>query len=168
MTGWLLVLSLLILGGVLSTLGDRLGSLVGKARLTIFNLRPRSTAILITVFTGSLISAISFGFMLLVSRQLRVGLFELSDLQLRLKSSREALNISRLAQAKKDADMQKTELELTRVRKRIIAGEQELKQLESNLIAVSSKEGEGMDDLYSIIQSTFSGGDDLEAHSDNN
>ena len=40
--------------------------------------------------------------------------------------------------------------------------------LESNLLAVSSKEGEGMDDLYSIIQSTFSGGDDLEAHSDNN
>ena len=38
--------------------------------------------------------------------------------------------------------------------------------LESNLIAVSSKEGEGMDDLYSIIQSTFSGGDDLEAHTD--
>ena len=40
--------------------------------------------------------------------------------------------------------------------------------LESNLISVSSKEGEGMDDLYSIIQSTLSGGDDLEAHSDNN
>ena len=40
--------------------------------------------------------------------------------------------------------------------------------LESNLLAVSSKEGEGMDDLYSIVQSTFSGGDDLEAHSDNN
>ena len=38
--------------------------------------------------------------------------------------------------------------------------------LESNLIAVSSKEGEGMDDLYSIIQSTFAGGDDLEAHVD--
>ena len=40
--------------------------------------------------------------------------------------------------------------------------------LESNLIAVSSKEGEGMDDLYSIIQSTFAGGDDLEAHVDTN
>ncbi len=40
--------------------------------------------------------------------------------------------------------------------------------LESNLLAVSSKEGEGMDDLYSIVQSTFSGGDDLEAHSDSN
>ncbi len=40
--------------------------------------------------------------------------------------------------------------------------------LESNLLAVSSKEGEGMDDLYSIVQSTFAGGDDLEAHTDVN
>ena len=40
--------------------------------------------------------------------------------------------------------------------------------LESNLLAVSSKEGEGMDDLYSLIQSTFAGGDDLEAHVDTN
>ena len=40
--------------------------------------------------------------------------------------------------------------------------------LESNLLAVSSKEGEGMDDLYSLVQSTFAGGDDLEAHTDAN
>ena len=54
MSGWLLILALLILGGVLSTLGDRLGSRVGKARLSLFNLRPRRTAVLITVLTGSL------------------------------------------------------------------------------------------------------------------
>ncbi len=138
MTGWLLIASLLILGGVLSTLGDRLGSRLGKARLTIFNLRPRRTAVLITVLTGSLISAFSLGFMLLVSRQLRVGLFELSDIQLRLKSSREELKISRIAQAKKDSDFIKKEKELRKVRARIEAGEKELKQLESNLIALRS------------------------------
>ena len=91
MTGWLLIISLLLLGGILSTLGDRLGSKLGKARLTIFNLRPRRTAVLITIFTGSLISAISLGFMLLVSRQLRVGLFELSNLQSKIKVAEEEL-----------------------------------------------------------------------------
>ncbi len=35
MSGWLLILALLLLGGVLSTLGDRLGSKVGKARLSL-------------------------------------------------------------------------------------------------------------------------------------
>lgn len=43
MTGWLLILSLLVLGGVLATLGDRLGSRVGKARLSLLGMRPRRT-----------------------------------------------------------------------------------------------------------------------------
>ncbi len=107
-TGWLLILILLFLGGILSTIGDRLGSRVGKARLSIFRLRPRQTAVLITVLTGSLISAISLSILLLVSRQLRVGLFELSDLQYKLKNTRELY----------------------------AAGEKELEKLEGNLIAM--------------------------------
>ena len=94
MTGWLLILALLALGGVLSTLGDRLGSLVGKARLSLLGMRPRRTAVLITVLTGSLISAISLGLMLLVSERLRTGLFELDRLEQRLQTSRSQLNRS--------------------------------------------------------------------------
>ena len=84
MTGWLLILSLLVLGGILSTLGDRLGTRVGKARLSIFKLRPKNTAVLITVFTGSIISAISFAIMVAFNSQLRVGLFELEDIQAKI------------------------------------------------------------------------------------
>ena len=91
MSGWLLIILLLLLGGVLATLGDLLGSRIGKARLSFFNLRPRRTAVLITVFTGSLISAISLGLMLLVSRELRVGLFELDAIQARIKSGEKEL-----------------------------------------------------------------------------
>jgi uncharacterized protein (DUF3084 family) len=92
---------LLVLGGVLSTLGDRLGSLVGKSRLSLFNLRPRKTAVLITVLTGSLISALSLGLMLLVSQQLRVGLFELDRIEHRLRDSRTSWSRSDLVQAEK-------------------------------------------------------------------
>ena len=94
MSGWLLILALLLLGGVLSTLGDRLGSKVGKARLSLMGMRPRRTAVLITVLTGSLISGISLGLMLLVSDRLRTGLFELDQIERRLRDSREALNRS--------------------------------------------------------------------------
>jgi uncharacterized protein (DUF3084 family) len=93
-SGWLLILALLLLGGVLSTLGDRLGSKVGKARLSLMGMRPRRTAVLITVLTGSLISGISLGLMLLVSDRLRTGLFELDQIERRLRDSREALNRS--------------------------------------------------------------------------
>ena len=91
MTGWLLILSLLVLGGILSTLGDRLGTRVGKARLSIFNLRPKSTAVLITVFTGSIISAISFAIMVAFNSQLRVGLFQLEGIQAKIKDSEKEL-----------------------------------------------------------------------------
>jgi uncharacterized protein (DUF3084 family) len=191
-TGWLLILTLLALGGVLSTLGDRLGSLVGKARLSLLGMRPRRTAVLITVLTGSLISAISLGLMLLVSERLRTGLFELDRLEQRLQTSRSQLSrsnsqlassrlqVARAEQGKReaqtrfeqaqarasklrqelapllaqrnqlelersrlsqevkgrDAEIRRTEAELAQVRRRISAGAQELKDLESNLIAL--------------------------------
>ena len=91
MAGWLLILSLLVLGGILSTLGDRLGTRVGKARLSIFKLRPKRTAVLITVFTGSIISAISFAIMVAFNSQLRVGLFELEGIQAKIAEREQEL-----------------------------------------------------------------------------
>ena len=91
MTAWLKILLLLILGGILSTLGDRLGTRVGKARLSIFKLRPKSTAVLITIFTGSIISAISFATMVAFDRDLRVGLFQLEDIREKIIDSEKEL-----------------------------------------------------------------------------
>ena len=91
MTAWLKILLVLILGGILSTLGDRLGTRVGKARLSIFKLRPKSTAVLITVFTGSIISAISFATMVVFDRDLRVGLFQLEDIREKIIDSEKEL-----------------------------------------------------------------------------
>ena len=81
MSGWLFIIFLLLLGGLVATLGDLLGSKIGKARFSVLKLRPKKTAILITILTGSLISASSLFLMILVNRQLRVGLFRLGDLK---------------------------------------------------------------------------------------
>jgi uncharacterized protein (DUF3084 family) len=126
-SGWLLILALLVLGGVLSTLGDRLGSKVGKARLSLFNLRPRKTAVVITALTGSLISAISLGLMLLVSERLRVGLFELDQLQERLRQGREALSTSQ-------SDLQRSKSDLARIRQELSTNQRQLQlsRLERN------------------------------------
>ena len=133
MTGWLLLLSLLILGGVLSTLGDRLGSRVGKARLSLFGLRPRQTAVVITVLTGSLISALSLGLMLLVSRQLRVGLFELNDLEARLRSSRSDLKGSRKAQRKARQQLAEARTDEIKARKILEDAQARARELRSTL-----------------------------------
>ncbi|MCP9931097.1 DUF3084 domain-containing protein [Cyanobium sp. AMD-g] len=118
MSGWLLILALLVLGGVLSTLGDRLGSRVGKARLSLFNLRPRKTAVVITVLTGSLISAVSLALMLLVSERLRVGLFQLDQIQDRLRDSRAALERNKGELQRTRGELERSRLDLTTAERR--------------------------------------------------
>lgn len=133
MSGWLLILALLVLGGVLSTLGDRLGSRVGKARLSLFNLRPRRTAVLITVLTGSLISAISLGLMLLVSERLRTGLFELDRLEQRLRFSRQALQSSQRTLERSQQDLRRAEGGRLEARSQLLEAERRAQGLRREL-----------------------------------
>jgi len=123
-SGWLLIIFLLLLGGLISTLGDLLGSKIGKARFSILKLRPKKTAILITILTGSLISASSLSLMILVNRQLRVGLFRLGDLQKKLQDSKQVL-----------LPLQE---ERKKLENKIKVKEKELIQLEKNLFALRS------------------------------
>ena len=139
MTGWLLILSLLVLGGVLATLGDRLGSRVGKARLSLLGMRPRRTAVLITVLTGSLISALSLGLMLLVSRQLRVGLFELDALQKRLNDSRTALESSRRAQKEATRELAQAQEQRERTRRDLAEAKAKAETLRQALVPLNQQ-----------------------------
>ncbi|MBF1999824.1 MAG: DUF3084 domain-containing protein [Synechococcales cyanobacterium M58_A2018_015] len=91
-TGLVLIAAVLVLGGVIATVGDRLGMRVGKARLTLFNLRPRQTATLITILTGVIVSASTFALLFAVSDQLRTGVFELENIQDDLRQTREELD----------------------------------------------------------------------------
>jgi uncharacterized protein (DUF3084 family) len=146
-SGWLLIIALLVLGGVLSALGDRLGSRVGKARLSLFNMRPRRTAVLITVLTGSLISALSLGLMLLVSRQLRVGLFELDGLQQKLQDSRRQLQQNRgaLESAEEErrqaiAQTQRIDAELSMAKQRAATLREELEPLQQQRVRLEAEQ----------------------------
>ncbi len=124
MSGWLFIIVLLLLGGLISSLGDLLGSKIGKARFSILKLRPKKTAVLITILTGSLISASSLSLMILVNRQLRVGLFRLEDLEKKLQESKQIL-----IPLKKERE---------KLENKIKAKETEFKQLERNIIALRS------------------------------
>ncbi|MUL36645.1 DUF3084 domain-containing protein [Gloeocapsopsis dulcis] len=90
-TGYILVAAILILGGVIATVGDRLGTRVGKARLSLFNLRPRNTAVVITILTGSIISASTLAILFAADERLRTGVFELEEIQSELRDRRQQL-----------------------------------------------------------------------------
>jgi len=112
MDGYILIFAVLFLGGTIATVGDRLGSKIGKARLSIFKLRPRKTATLVTIVTGGLISAATLAVMLATSSQLRQGLFQLESIRTELK---DAQNLKQAA-----------ELELARSRTQISTAKQQL------------------------------------------
>lgn len=113
MAGYILVLAILILGGIIATLGDRIGTKVGKARLSIFNLRPRNTATLITIATGGMISASTLGVLLATSSQLQDGLFRLDSIRADLTSatSEKEKVQAELANTKAQRDREKRNLE---------------------------------------------------------
>lgn len=79
--GIAMFLILIIMGGLIAFLGDRIGSKVGKKRMTLFGLRPKYTSIIVTVISGVLISFTTIAVLAVVNENVRVALFGLSQLQ---------------------------------------------------------------------------------------
>lgn len=71
---------LVILSGALSHLGDVLGYRLGKKRLSLFGLRPRKTAGLITVLTGMFITMITLFAAAMISENVRIFLFRMDEI----------------------------------------------------------------------------------------
>ena len=83
--GIAIVLVLISMGGLIAFLGDRIGSKVGKKRMTLFGLRPKYTSIIVTIISGALISFSTIAVMAVVNENVRVALFGLSKLQTQMK-----------------------------------------------------------------------------------
>jgi uncharacterized protein (DUF3084 family) len=117
---WILIVFLILLGGLIAPFGDILGTKIGKARFSILKLRPKKTATIITVITGSIISSISIGLLILVSEEFRQRLFvDIPFLQKTLDESKKAL-----------IPLQEEQKELEG---KIIQKERELNQLKNNI-----------------------------------
>ena len=108
-SGYLLIGAMLILGGIIAVSGDRIGTRVGKARLSLFKLRPRQTATLVTIIAGTTIAASVLTLIFGASEQLRIGVFDLQKIQRKLSDTRE-----NLARALEQKDRVQRELEVSR------------------------------------------------------
>ena len=108
MTGFVLIFAVACLGGVIATVGDRIGMKVGKSRLSLFNLRPRQTATVVSVATGM---AASFSTMMLIvalDGQLRKGLFQLDDIQKELAAAQQDLESTQTAKNDVESTLKKS------------------------------------------------------------
>lgn len=129
MYGIALILFLSIMGGVIAFGGDRLGSKIGKKRLSILGLRPKHTSIVVTIITGALTVALTMSILTIVSRDVRTALFGMEQLQAQLisltsevehkneelTSSQEELAKQMAEYAQLDVQIRKTTEELGRI-----------------------------------------------------
>jgi uncharacterized protein (DUF3084 family) len=90
MPGLIIIVVVIIFGGTLAFLGDRVGMKVGKKRLSMFGLRPKYTSMIITVLTGFFIAGLTLVTLTLISEYARVAIFELHSIQVKLHT---AINI---------------------------------------------------------------------------
>ena len=85
MVGIRLIIIMAIVGGFIAYLADKMGSKIGKKKMSIFGLRPKHTSILLTVASGTIIAVLTIGVMAISSQSARTALFGMDKLQRELK-----------------------------------------------------------------------------------
>ncbi|HEY9625139.1 MAG TPA: DUF3084 domain-containing protein [Crinalium sp.] len=118
-TGLVLIAAILVLGGVIATVGDRIGMRVGKARLSLFKLRPRQTATLISILTGIIISATTFGILFAIDDQLRTGVFDLQQIQQEKRQAETERDVARRERQTARRERNAAQREQTEAEKRL-------------------------------------------------
>jgi uncharacterized protein (DUF3084 family) len=81
MPGLIVILAVVVFGGGMAFLGDRVGMKVGKKRLSMFGLRPKYTSMIITVLTGFFIAGVTLVVLMCISEYVRTAVFELHSIE---------------------------------------------------------------------------------------
>ena len=132
MYGLPLIVILILLGGFIAYLGDRVGMRVGRQRLTLFGLRPKHTSVIITIATGILIVAASLAVLSIASEEVRTALFRMREIQ-------EALATTRLQYEGVVEELARQRAELERTQAQRDAATQELAVVEERLQRIGAE-----------------------------
>ncbi len=117
--GILLIVALVIMSGVIAYVGDIVGRRMGRKRLSILGLRPRHTAIVISVAAGMLITILTLGAAMTVSKDVQDGFLRVAQMRQEQRTLTERLSRldgdlkeseEKLARARRDAEVQLAEL----------------------------------------------------------
>lgn len=93
-----IMLAILMTGGTISTLGDRLKRKIRRERLSLFNLRPKHTISLVAMLTGISISASTLLILFTADKDVRQAVFEPEKIHKNTQPKQERLKV--VSQAK--------------------------------------------------------------------
>lgn len=134
-----------IVGGLIAYIADKMGSKIGKKRMSVFGLRPKYTSILLTVLSGTIIAVLTIGVMAVASQSARTALFGMEKLQqeLKLLNQEKADAAVALDEAKGRVDAQN---------KKIIQLDAKIQEATAENDAMEAKLSQ-LNDMYSQAQS---------------
>ena len=163
----ILVFTLIVISGLIAFVGDWVGLKIGKKRVTIFGLRPHSTAIFITIVSGILIAIITVTILTISSNDVRTALFGMEELKEKLSYlSREVeLRNMQLSSTKEDLKEKTTQLQemdekyqkLSEDIKNKTGQLEELLIIREGLIEEKDKLTEEVEELNATIKALYSG-----------
>ena len=159
MYGIMLIVVLVLTGGVIAFIGDRLGSKVGKKKLSLFGLRPRHTSILVTIITGILITTVTFGILAIASKDVRTALFGMNKLKAELNEKQSMLEeaSSALVNVKNDLNTTKEEYakskkDLEETQEDLEIAQQAAELLRQEQVALQNRNQELWSDNQTLIE----------------
>ncbi len=124
-----------IMGGIIAYMGDKLGTKIGKRRISLFGIRPKHTSILVTIVTGLLVAATTVGVLTITSQSVRTALFGMDQLRAEMNSLNEevAKKTQELVDGQAKLDASKKELaertsELDVVKADVVASREEMEE----------------------------------------
>ena len=137
--GIFIFLILIIMGGLIAFLGDRIGSKVGKKRLTLFGLRPKYTSIIVTIISGVMISFTTIAVLAVVNENVRVALFGLSKLQDEMKDLNQQIHTKNLELEKGKLQLEARNKEYEDVTRKSAETSKQLEQVESQRLYMENE-----------------------------
>jgi len=163
----ILISTVIIISGLIAFVGDWVGLRIGKKRVTIFGLRPHSTAIFITIISGILIAIITVTILAISSNDVRTALFGMEELKGKLSYlSREVeLRNAQLSSTKEDLKEKTTQLQEMEEKYHKLSEEiknktsqlEELSTIRERLIEEKDKLDKEVEELNATIKALYSG-----------
>lgn len=153
MVGIRLIIIMAIVGGFIAYLADKMGSKIGKKKMSVFGLRPKHTSILLTVTGGTIIAVLTIGVMAVSSQSARTALFGMDKLQkeLKLLNAEKAEATVALDAAKERVEEQNKKI--SELDAKMQASMRENDAMEAKLAEVNSMYSKAQEELTTLTES---------------
>ncbi len=162
MVGIRLIVIMAIVGGLIAYIADKMGSKIGKKKMSVFGLRPKHTSILLTVFSGVIISVVTICVMAIASESARTALFGMDKIQRELKSLNMEKMMATEALAKAEADVENKNMTISELDEKIRQSTEENDAIEAKLADVNAKYASAQDEVASLSEAKKQLNDEID------